>query len=1241
MTTAKTPPRIFMPKGWRSLTLSALLIIVTAATALAYSTGGGDGSGGGGGGGGGGGTSYPPQPTCPQGDTGSYVWNGTEWVNHCTSPVITPGDASLVIAVTNSQSMDGTTSGAIMTGSGFPTVVVTPGNELPVTTISSFTAGLGPNGQGAASPLYYPIQGGFVPPMGTGSAPAGMAPYTLPNQNGNLADNGPSRMNMVKAAIHGLVNQYASKFNFALTTYSETMGNLYTTYAYYLPPSSGKFWFTNTWMPQTSLGGDHTIDNPCYSYTISGDSNLSAACGPINNYYKKTASPTVSSLSSNKFLVVGPEGDDSNINDILYSQHTNHDQLPVTFLAYGGETGGGKSISSSNPYWNIFTLNDYNQGMVSVAFKNVVPKNSDFPSSSNCTKYACLFTGGAKYLSPTNSAYLPSSGMLWYIQRGMGFYSGVSADTGATMVNFVSAGQSPTAQSTQTVIDAFKPALQPESSNGYGSQMKSLAGQSPIAGLLKYSGDTLDQVGTGAQPDACAGKYIILITDGLPTQDLDGHNWPPPGTPAADGFGMTVHFNSDGSYDAATSNDGAATDAIDQITSLLNKDNIKTYVIGVGAGVDPSINPAAAKFLKAMAIAGGTQKFYPANDQASLNVAIQAIGAAIESSVSVAAPVAPTTLPAGGKVYQVTSNNNFGALAGHVQAFNTVAAPSSTASAPIGTISGNAVWDAGDPSLMPASTRAAVLYSTDETPTGGAPDSGSAALLKDLGNSTNAADLAAFDLPLNSPSVNPCLPNDAVVASYTIDPSYTYTYTDSSGNSHTCNYGADGGRAPNWMLGSISPNDAVQYLGPPGNALLLGLGGYVSYARTVNSRARLLLFTSNDGILYGINASSGQLAWGWTPRSFLQYLQNYPSLQTAQYFDGQFTPTDAVDTATNPQASDWSTYVVGTAQGGAYHYALKLKPDASAPLGQAWGISTPGGTSPQMQAPIIVTYGGMQYAVFVVNTQTTNAQGQQTTISTLYEVNVATGKPSTGTVLSAQLPFVANSALTYVQSTSTLWIGAANGDIWSMNVTGTASADVASAEDTAATTPTAPVKFVGYVTVGGMPYLWAATENAVFVYSLSGAQGQLVWTSNSASPNGSTPDSSGQLQSNPSIMGLHSGGKITISPQIQSAEGEILLEVHVYAPPGQDSCGPGSAYNDYFDFLRGGKPINPVKDQTGHVLTSFDVYVGSGPPLATRDTQTSAGTIGLTSSQLQPTGVTTFLQFGQGDTNLPIAWRQY
>ena len=138
------------------------------------------------------------------------------------------------------------------------------------------------------------------------------------------------------------------------------------------------------------------------------------------------------------------------------------------------------------------------------------------------------------------------------------------------------------------------------------------------------------------------------------------------------------------------------------------------------------------------------------------------------------------------------------------------------------------------------------------------------------------------------------------------------------------------------------------------------------------------------------------MRWGWMPRPFVAQLAQYTALASRQLFDGGFRVADAVD------ASTWASYVVGTAQGGAYHYALRLSSNASAtdttppvPAAQAWGISVSGGTSPQMQEPVVVTVGGVQYALFVVNTSSGS-----TTTSALYEVNVATGQAAGGGALS-------------------------------------------------------------------------------------------------------------------------------------------------------------------------------------------------------------------------------------------------
>ncbi|EQD70961.1 type 4 fimbrial biogenesis protein PilY1, partial [mine drainage metagenome] len=110
---------------------------------------------------------------------------------------------------------------------------------------------------------------------------------------------------------------------------------------------------------------------------------------------------------------------------------------------------------------------------------------------------------------------------------------------------------------------------------------------------------------TSAQLAGCnINRYVILITDGLPTMDASGGNWPPLGSLSAAGFGVSATFDpTTGAL--TTTNDQALTDTISAITAL-NTAGIKTFVVGLGAAVNPSLNNVAAQTLNAMAVAGGT-----------------------------------------------------------------------------------------------------------------------------------------------------------------------------------------------------------------------------------------------------------------------------------------------------------------------------------------------------------------------------------------------------------------------------------------------------------------------------------------------------------------------------------------------------------------------------------------------------------------------------------------------------------
>jgi type IV pilus assembly protein PilY1 len=492
--------------------------------------------------------------------------NPTLLISQVPLTIAAPSHPQVLIAIGNSQSMDGDLSGAIMTGSG---------------SLSSALGSL----TNSSSPINYTVPTGFSPPLQAANA-AGQAPYTV-NTSGTLYDNGASRLNVAKGGIQAILSAYMQNTDFALEDYSTNGTSLYATWVYYMSPQSGNFTFTNT-----PTSGSRYVNNPCYGYTKASTSVKSYCTTMANsNLY------TSSSLANNQYMNIGASSDDPSINDVLYAGGQSG-----LFVTYGGP-------NPSTPYPPNFTLANYNNGSIFVSYNQSSPNNGAFGTS------------------PTNAGYVPFSPQVMYADRGFGYYvQSVTANSGNVVVPMTSAGTNPTASSVNTAIGAFTPFLKAETNSASTNEIKALAYQSPLAGLLKKANSYL--TGLPATNSGCPQKqYVVLISDGLPTMDLSGKAWPPLGSAAAQGYGVTATFNSDGSLN--TTNDQALTDAISSLAAL-KQSGIKTYIVGLGAGVDPSLNAQAAATLQAMAIAGGTANYYKAtsptdlvNDLNSILIAVQ------------------------------------------------------------------------------------------------------------------------------------------------------------------------------------------------------------------------------------------------------------------------------------------------------------------------------------------------------------------------------------------------------------------------------------------------------------------------------------------------------------------------------------------------------------------------------------------------------------------------------------------
>ena len=803
-----------------------------------------------------------------------------------------PVHPQVVIAIGNSQSMDGDLGGAIMTGSG----------NLSTGQVSLYNS---------SSPVNYTVPSGFTPPV----VPAvnGVALYTAVNSSGALVDNSASRLNVAKAGLAAILQSYMGSTDFALEDYQTSEPSLFSTWVYYMSPNGGPFTFANTLPangylnyaayalanPNTNPAPTLWTINPCYLYT--------AASSSVNNYCSQIDSTLYNgTMGSSQYMQIGATSDEPDINDVLYSSGQ-----PAVYVDYGGtyacvQSGnncnyvGSINPPTSTPY-TLFSLSNYNVGGIGVGYNNAVPS-------------ANTVTG------PTNAGYVPYSPQVMYARRGFGYYvSSVTRNSGTMLVPMTTAGTQPTTSSINTAIAKFTPYLAPETSNLGSSEIKALAYQSPIAGLVTKAQSYLQTLGVSTS--ACPPKqYVVLVTDGLPTMDLEGKLWPPLGSAAAQGYGVTASFNADGSLNlnvSATNNDQALIDAVSTIAQL-KAAGIKTYVVGLGAGVDPSANPQAAEALTAMAIAGGTSAYFPAKSPTSLvqqlSVILNQIQAGSLSTASAA--VNSTGLNTGSDVYEASYNTDW---TGDLREFSINAS-----NGQVNTAASNAVWSAQAQLDLQASAggwNSSRLIATwnpalSGSVSGASPGAGAPFRWGTTGT-------------LSANSISPA-------QQLLLQPSDTLGqerlhYLRGDQNHEQSNGGPFRNRAH--ILGDIVDSNPI-YVGAPNGPYASGSGfsstfnsTYQAFQSTYANRQPVLYVGANDGMLHAFNPSTGKELFAFVPNGVFANLINLtqPNYSHQFYVDG------------SPQAGDvqfadgsWHTLLVGGENaGGKTIYALDVTNPAS------------------------------------------------------------------------------------------------------------------------------------------------------------------------------------------------------------------------------------------------------------------------------------------------------------------------
>ena len=798
--------------------------------------------------------------------------------------LVNPTHPEVLLAVANSESMDGDLDGAIMTGSGAVSALA-----------------------GSSSPTDYTVPSGFTPPCIPANS-TGVAPYTVTGSSSNPVcsnpgdeyDNSASRLNVAKAALSQVISYYAANFDMGLMDYSAGASSTNATWLYMMSEPGGFTFGTSTATPPADGGNWHP--NPCYESTLASCTAI-AATTVLSDPAALLADPYISTLSTS---------DNPTINDVLYA---GQGQFSRVFINYNGPYCSDGNYCLGSLIYSNYTLSSYNSGNVLTYYDSSIPGGESLETN------------------PTNAGYIPHSSQVLYAERGFGYDSNAASNNGNLLLpieSYTEATGCSGLTELQCYIQRFTPYLAPETNDSSTPEIKALAVQSPIAGILKgaydyYTGSDAPVSNTGC----AASRNVVLITDGLPTEDLSSAVWPPLGSRSAVGFGESATFNlasggtvstTDSSFASdvlagdtttlASTNDQALSDTITELTDLKNA-KITTYIVGMGAGVDPELNPAAAATLKAMALAGGTSNYYPGVSPEAVTNDLETIFGAINvNNVSTtAASVNSTSLNTGTVVYQAKFDSAalpYADWTGELQAFP-------VSSGGTVNIQTGALWSAASELGSALSgtgwqTRTVATWNPDAASGAGA---GVPFTWADL-STTQQTDLETLWNTLSTSEQSQFGGNIATYGQAVLD----YLVGDTADAQPNGPF-----RDRSALLGDIVDSNPV-YVGPPDGTYTSS--SYQTFAEDLANRTPVLYVGANDGMLHAFNALTGQELFSYVPNGVFANLAN---LTNPTYNQAHEFFVDGSPTAGDIQYSDgsWHTIVTGGLNaGGNTIYALDV-----------------------------------------------------------------------------------------------------------------------------------------------------------------------------------------------------------------------------------------------------------------------------------------------------------------------------
>jgi type IV pilus assembly protein PilY1 len=710
------------------------------------------------------------------------------------------------------------------------------------------------------------------------------------------------------------------------------------------------------------------------------------------------------------------------------------------------------------------------------------------------------------------------------------------------------------------------------------------------------------------------------VTDGLPTLDLAGKSWPPLGSDAALGYGLTATFNGDGSLN--TTNSQALTDAIAQIAAA-KAVGTQVYVLGLGAGVDPTINPTAAATLTAMAVAGGTNNYFAATSAADVTQDMQVILAKIlaETAATSSASVNSTGLNTTSVAYQgiFTTSDTDQDWTGNLVAF-----PINPQTGYINTAVTAELWSAQTQLDAQSYIAPGRLIATwDPVAGAGTPFEWNPNVTV---NGISPSTVLGQDLQAYLPD-----PSGQDVLNYLRGDNALELLDGGTFRNRTHLLGDIVDSAPLYVAGAAGPWQQISYM---------------NFIAANTARTPVIYIGANDGMLHAFSAATGNELFAYIPGGVYS---NLIKLVTPYYNESHLFYVDGSPQAADVQfASDSSWHTVlfgGEAAGGKSIYALDVTNPSNitseANLAQAvlWEFSD-GANMGLTYSPPVAVKTAAGFAIMFGN-----GYDSAVSVPILYALNPQTGAVMARIELCATVAGVCNGALANGLSgvvaanshgllganADVLYAGDLQGNMWRVNISDPNPAnwtvsvlfqarDPGGNRQPITTTPVVSLNplvpalngMMVYFGTGqylGIPDLTNVQVQTVYGVFDSGAAAALpllranlqqqTMTSTAVTNLAGFSTTIRQLSSNPvnlpAVKGwyvdlnLVSGERVVTDPTLFNG----TLQVTTFQPNGSTCTGGGNAWYMVFNYATGGATVEQQFDWNfQNTVNNNDLYMG-------------------------------------------------